>query len=70
MIIKLKNDGGFSGLEGVAFPVTIEAAQTSLDGGYRVYGRVLQAINGVDAKHFDADDHYVFFNHEVEVIEE
>lgn len=69
MIIKLKNNGGYGGLEGIAFPLEIRARRHSLCFGASVLGLDLNVVIGND-KHFEPSEGYLFSPSEFEVIEE
>lgn len=69
MIIKLKNNGGYGGLEEVAFPLEIRARRHSLFFGASVLGLDLNAVIG-NRKHFEPTESYLFSPSEFEVIEE
>lgn len=70
MKVRLLNDGGFSGLERVNFPVIVEASE-SQDGLFVVHFDEIMNLDGAEYHEDDTDfgTKYSFFADEVEVIE-
>ena len=71
MIIKLKNNGGYDGLEAVTFPVAMRARRISKHSACVVVsGSDLNSLMFSATGHFEYTKDYIFLDHEFEVIEE
>lgn len=71
MKVRLLNDGGFVGLEGVKFPATVEAS-VSQDGLFIVHFDEIMNLDGAEYHQDDTDfgTKYSFYADEVEVVDE
>lgn len=69
MKVKLLNDGGFKFLDGICFPVEVEAREhPSLDGAIHISSRELISIGAT--KNVSMLDNWSFHGDEFEVVDE